>query len=70
MKKLTIAVDEARRTTIGEMKDLPNRYLHSFFIQGLKKIQQAAENQNGPEAKELQGKAMADALEETTGEIL
>lgn len=70
MKKLTIAVDEARRTTIGEMKDLPNRYLHSFFIQGLQKIQKATEDQNSPEAKELQGKAMANALEDATGETL
>ena len=67
MKKLTIAVDEARRTTIGEMETLPNRYFHTFFMQGLKKLQKAAEDSNSPEAKEMGGKAIADALENETG---
>lgn len=52
------------------MKDLPNRYFHTFFIRGLQKIQKAAEDKNSPAAKELEGKAMADALEDATGESL
>ena len=49
------------------MENLPNRYFHTFFMQGLKKLQKAAEDSNSPEAKELEGKAIADSLETTTG---
>lgn len=62
MKKLKVAADEAKRTTIGELMNLPNRYMHTYFADGLRKIQAASENPEGPEAKELQGQALADQL--------
>lgn len=52
------------------MKDLPNRYFHTFFIRGLQKIQKATEDKNSPAAKELEGKAIADAMEDATGESI
>lgn len=52
------------------MENLPNRYFHTFFMQGLKKLQKAADNPDSPEAKELEGKAIADTLENETGMMI
>ncbi len=49
------------------MENLPNRYFHTFFVQGIRKIQKAAEDKNSPEAKELEGRAIADTIENETG---
>ena len=36
--------------------------MHTFFVLGLNKMRKAAENPEGPEAKQLQGQALADQL--------
>lgn len=36
--------------------------MHTYFTLGLRKIHAAAENPEGPEAKQLQGQAFADQL--------
>jgi len=36
--------------------------MHTYFILGLKKMQKAQDNPEGPEAKQLQGQALADQL--------
>jgi hypothetical protein len=36
--------------------------MHTYFTLGLNKMNKAAENPNGPEAKQLEGQALADQL--------
>lgn len=56
------AAEFAKKTTIGEMINLPNRYSHHFYREAYLLNFKASKNPNGPEAKQLQGEAMASAL--------
>lgn len=53
-------VDFVRRTSVREMAELPNQYLHGYY----KKMFDAT---NDPEKmKQMQGAAMMDEMEELT----
>lgn len=50
------------RTTIKEMCELPNRYMHYYFYQNYKRGLAIEKDPNGPEAKALQGEQIGAAL--------
>lgn len=60
LSKLKSVVDFVRRTSVREMAELPNQYLHGYY----KKMFDAM---NDPEKmKQMQGAAMMDEMEELT----
>ena len=50
------------RTSIKEMSELPNRYMHYYFYQNYKRGLAIEKDPNGPEAKALQGEQIGVAL--------
>lgn len=60
---MSAAVDFIRgKTTIGELSNLPNRYSHHFYRDNYVQSLAALKNPEGPEAKKMQGEALASAL--------
>lgn len=52
----------AGKTTIGELNNLPFRWISYFYHESYITNLKASKNPEGPEAKQLQGQAMAEAL--------
>ena len=56
------AVDYVGKTSLKDMIELPNRYSHTFYKFSYERAIAAANNPEGPEAKEMEGRAMMDAM--------
>lgn len=50
------------KTTIGEMINLPNSYIHHFYAENYKRSIKAQQNPEGPEAKEIQNQIIQDTF--------
>jgi len=60
---MSTAVDFIKgKTSIGEMVNLPNRYSHHLYRDNYVQSLAALKNPDGPEAKAIQGQALASAL--------
>ena len=54
------------KTTIGELANLPNRYMHHYYREKWKKWIEIQKNPKGQQAKMAQNEALVDEL---TGSI-
>ena len=50
------------KTTIGELANLPNRYIHHYYRENYKKWLEIQKNPNGPQAKQAQEEALVSEL--------
>ena len=63
VKKISLAVDYIKgKSTFGEMINLPNAYIHYFYVESYKRSIAAMKNPKGPEAEEIKAAAMQNSI--------